>query len=250
MTSSATLTKAGPLAEAPSPALAPSSAGRPATETSRRRIPVWLLAAAGALAAGAYAALVEKMHWGPPLVMLCLGGMTLALAGAALWRVIDPLARAAWTATPSGRGTRRPRELEREKQLVLKAIKEIELDYQMRKVAERDYREMIERYRTRAMRLIGEIEAGDDYRVLIERELAMRIKLAPEAAAPAARVTAAPAATETAPAPSAPAPASASATAPVHPAAPSERPACAGCGTLNDPDAQFCKKCGARLSSL
>ena len=40
------------------------------------------------------------------------------------------------------------RELEREKQLVLKAIKEIELDYQMRKIAERDYREMVERYRT------------------------------------------------------------------------------------------------------
>jgi zinc-ribbon domain len=234
MTSSATLTKAGPLAEASSPAVAHTPSGRPVAEASRRRIPLWLLAAAGALAAGTYATLVEKMRLGPPLVMLCLGGMTLALAGAALWRVIDPLARAAWTAAPSGRGARRPRELEREKQLVLKAIKEIELDYQMRKIAERDYREMIERYRTRAMRLIGEIEAGDDYRVLIERELAMRIKLAPEAAASAASPSASPAAVP----------------APVPPAAPSERPTCASCGTPNDPDAQFCKKCGARLSSL
>jgi hypothetical protein len=228
------LTKAGPLAEAPSPAVAHSPSGRPVAEATGRRIPLWLLAAAGALAAGAYAALVEKMRLGPPLVMLCLGGMTLALAGAALWRVIDPLARAAWTAAPSGRGARRPRELEREKQLVLKAIKEIELDYQMRKIAERDYREMIERYRTRAMRLIGEIEAGDDYRVLIERELAMRIKLAPEATASAASPSASPAAIA----------------APVPPAAASERPTCASCGTPNDPDAQFCKKCGARLSSL
>jgi hypothetical protein len=252
------LTKAGPLAEAPSPAVAQRAPGRPVAEPSRRRIPLWLLAIAGALAAWAYAALVERMRFGPPLVMLSLGGMTLALAGAALWRVIDPLARAAWTAAPAGRGTRRPRELEREKQLVLKAIKEIELDFQMRKIAERDYREMIERYRTRAMRLIGEIEAGDDYRVLIERELAMRIKLTPEAAAkvtptPAAKVTGAPAATgtETAPVSSALAPASATATAPVlHPAAPSGRPTCAACGTLNDPDAQFCKKCGARLSSV
>ena len=52
---------------------------------------------------------------------------------------------------------------------MLKAIKEIELDYQMRKIAERDYREMVERYRARAMRLISELEAGDDYRALIER---------------------------------------------------------------------------------
>jgi hypothetical protein len=242
------LTKTGPLAEAPSPAVALSPSGRPVAESRGRRIPLWLLAAAGALAAGAYAALVEKMRWGPPLVMLCLGGMTLALAGAALWRVIDPLARAAWTAAPSGRGARRPRELEREKQLVLKVIKEIELDFQMRKVAERDYREMIERYRTRAMRLIGEIEAGDDYRVLIERELAMRIKLAPEIAASTAQAAPAPAATE--PAPDSPSPSPAAVPAPVHPAAPSERPTCASCGTPNDPDAQFCKKCGARLSSL
>ena len=67
---------------------------------------------------------------------------------------------------------------------MLKAIKEIELDYQMRKIAERDYREMVERYRTRAMRLMSEIEAGDDFRALIEKELAMRLKL--EAGKPAA----------------------------------------------------------------
>ena len=62
--------------------------------------------------------------------------------------MIDPLSRAeAPAAAAAPREPRRVRELEREKQLVLKAIKEIELDYQMRKIAERDYREMIERYR-------------------------------------------------------------------------------------------------------
>jgi hypothetical protein len=195
----------------------------------RRRVPIWAQGAAGALAAMAYATLLEKMRFGPPLVMLGLGGMTLALAGAALWRIIDPLTRVATTAAPPGRGARRPRELEREKQLVLKAIKEIELDYQMRKIAARDYREMIERYRTRAMRLIGEIEAGDDYRALIERELAMRLKLAPEKPAPAAAADSPPT------------------DAPMNAPA-GRRPSCASCGTLNDEDAQFCKKCGARIS--
>ena len=175
-----------------------------AASRERRRVPIWILGLGGAAVAAGYAFLVEKMHFGPPLVMFTLGGMTLALTGAALMRVIDPLAGNSLAAVSTVRGGRRPRELEREKQLVLKAIKEIELDYQMRKIAERDYREMVERYRTRAMRLMSEIEAGDDFRVLIERELTMRLKLdaakpaaaplraaaEPEAAAPAAATVA------------------------------------------------------------
>ena len=169
------------------------------------------------------------MHFGPPLVMVALGGMTLAFTGAALWRVIDPLTRDADAPSSTPRHSRRVRELEREKQLVLKAIKEIELDYQMRKVAERDYRDMVERYRSRALRLISELEAGDDYRTLIERELAIRLKLplaqvASPPATAANRSDAGPAASPT-----------------------SDPPRCASCSTTNDADAQFCKKCGAKL---
>jgi hypothetical protein len=201
-----------------------------AAPVERRRVPIWILGLGGAAVAAGYAFLVEKMHFGPPLVMFTLGGMTLALTGAALMRVIDPLAGNSLAAVAAARGGRRPRELEREKQLVLKAIKEIELDYQMRKIAERDYREMVERYRTRAMRLMSEIEAGDDFRVLIERELTMRLKLDAARPAPASKTVA----SETA------APGTAPATAP-------SSHACAACATANDDDAQFCKKCGAKL---
>ena len=77
------------------------------------------------------------MTFGPPLVMVGLGGMTLVLSGMALWRVIDPLTRADGDAGAAARaGRSAARELEREKQAVLKAIKEIELDYQMRKIAD------------------------------------------------------------------------------------------------------------------
>lgn len=184
----------------------------------RKRLPLPLVALGGALLAAGYALFVEKMRFGPPLVMFALGGMTLALTAAAFIRMIDPLAGNVGTgASAPVRGRRRTRELEREKQLVLKAIKEIELDYQMRKIAERDYREMVERYRTRALRLMTEIDAGDDYRTLIEKELAMRLKL--EAGKPA------------------PAP------------APAPR-ACPACSTINDDDAQFCKKCGVKLSAV
>ena len=69
------------------------------------------------------------------------------------------------------------RELEREKQLLLKAINQIEFDYQMLKISEREYREMVERYRNRAMRLITELDAGGDYRGLIEKECKLRLEL-------------------------------------------------------------------------
>ena len=204
MTSSAILTETTP-GTAPAP-------------RRRRRLPLVVWGAVGAVVVLAYGLLVEHMRFAPPLVLLALGGMTLAFTAAALWRMIDPLARpesASAATTAQGRGVLR--ELEREKQLVLKAIKEIEFDYQMRKIAERDYREMVERYRTRAMRLMSELDAGDDYRTLIERELAMRLKLEVGKPAPGA--------------------------------APTPR-ACPACSTVNDEDAQFCKKCGVKLSAV
>ena len=186
-------------------------------------MPLLLWGAAGAAIVLVYGLVVEHMRFGPPLVMLALGGMTLAFTAAALWRMIDPLARAESASAATvvqGRGVMR--ELEREKQLVLKAIKEIEFDYQMRKIAERDYREMVERYRNRAMRLISEIDAGGDFRGLIEKELKLRLDLPVADAAPAT-----PAATST--------------------TAPAARPLCPACKTENDPDAKFCKSCGGKL---
>jgi len=181
------------------------------------------------------------MRLGPPLVMLALGGMTLAFTAGALWRMIDPLSRETPPGGATGGSQSRGfvRELEREKQLVLKAIKEIELDYQMRKISERDYREMVERYRNRAMRLISELDAGGDYRGLIEKELKLRLELpvADTAGAQTANagVKTANAGVNAAP----PAPATA--------APASTRPQCAACQTENDPDAKFCKSCGGKL---
>ena len=98
---------------------------------------------------------------------------------------------------------------------------------------------MVERYRTRAMRLISEIEAGDNFRELIERELKDRLAVDRQRAgaedAPAlARKTRRPSRLIR----SAAAPANVV-------AAPN---ACSGCGTTNDDDAQFCKKCGLKLA--
>src|SRR5450432_4943092 len=100
----------------------------------------------------------------------------------------------------------------------------------MRKIAEPDYKDMVERYRARALRLIGELEAGDNFRPLIERELRDRLALAETAAsATAAQAGQADLAGQAGQADLA--------------------GLCKSCGTQNDDDAQFCKKCGGKLGS-
>ena len=186
---------------------------------SRRNFLSPLLALAGAAAGIAYGALGARLSFGPPLVVLGLGGMTLTLAALALYRVIDPLLRTGPDQVEAPQAPARLRELERDKQAVLKAIREIELDYQMRKIAEADYKEMLQRYRVRAMRIIRELDAGDNYRTLIEEELKTRLAAMGSAKpAPASTVTA-------------------------------DQAACPSCGTTNDGDALFCKKCGTKLGA-
>ena len=197
----------------------------------RPRVPALGLGLGGAAIAAVYGITVMHMRVSPPLVVLALGGLTLVLSGIALWRMLDPLSRAelAQLAAPRARG--RLRSSSAKKQLVLKAIKEVELDFQMRKIAEADYKEMIERYRARALRLISEIEAGDNFRPLIERELRDRLDVA-EAASPEPPVAVS--------APSESVSASGA-------AAPGAGATCPACGAKNDEDARFCKKCGGQL---
>jgi hypothetical protein len=206
-------------------------------------VPAPVLALAGALAAAAYGRFGLGMSLSPPFVMTALGGMTLVLTALALWRVLDPLTNADAVGPVDKRAPLRLRELEREKQAVLKAIKEIELDYQMRKISEPDYREMVERYRARALRVMGDLAAGDDYRALIEHELKGRLAvIRATAAATAAALDdgASP------PLPAAAMPVSAAVEdAPVHAMV---ARACGTCATPNDADARFCKRCGAALA--
>lgn len=134
------------------------------------------MAVIGAAIGVLFGTLVGRLSFGSPLVMLAIGGATLAMAGIATWRVFHPLVDLGVVErinAPTEPG--RIRDLQREKVSVLKAIKEVEMDYQMRKISDADYEEMTRRYRTRALRIIGELEAGDDLRTLIEQELKARL---------------------------------------------------------------------------
>jgi len=117
-------------------------------------------------------------------------------------------------------------DLEREKALTLRSIKELEFDRAMGKVSAQDFDEMAGRLRARAIGIMRQLEGGTTgYRSLIEKELQHRLDSTKGAARAnvAAAAAAAPVVTK-----------------PVTPAA------CA-CGTQNDADAKFCKRCGASL---
>jgi hypothetical protein len=112
--------------------------------------------------------------------------------------------------------------LEREKLLALRAIKELEFDRSMGKVSPRDFDEMAGRLRARAMALMKQLDAEGGYRELIEQELSARLR---KPAAPLASRSSGRAAI----------------------GAPRAGATCA-CGTENDADAVFCKRCGSRVA--
>jgi len=186
-----------------------------------KRFASWAFALGLALVAVLYGRFVAELPFGAAMLLLALGGLTVAFCALALVRMVDPLIRGdkAIIKPEPVQQSVRLRELEHDKALVLKAIREIEHDFQMRKIGEADYRELSQRYRARALRLIQDIDAGDDFRTLIEDELKARLKLPPPAAGSGQT------------------------------AGPAGR-ACKGCGTTNDQDAEFCKKCGQALKPV
>jgi hypothetical protein len=114
-------------------------------------------------------------------------------------------------------------DLEREKALTLRSIKELEFDRAMGKVSPQDFDDMAGRLRARALGIMKQLDAGSTaYRALIEKELAARMGSKPGPATPAGQI----------------------ATTPDLKVGPTGS-AC--CGTRNDPDARFCKGCGAKL---
>jgi hypothetical protein len=162
---------------------------------------------------------VFLMH-GQPLELLLLAVVTVAAAGYAghsLYRTLSPLVSEGVGEDATMVAGRTRAALERDKMLTLRAIKELEFDRAMGKIAEGDFDIMRDRLRARALRLITQLDGAAAYREMIERDLAAR-RPADAPALSAVRATAAPV-----------------------------RPSCVECGTANEPDARFCKNCGQAL---
>jgi len=156
----------------------------------------------------------------PPvsLIVLSLTVIAASLVAFGAYRALLPLVSAESIEEQAQVVGRARAALEREKQLVLRSIKELEFDFAMGKVTKSDFEEMGGRLRSRAIRLMKQLDDGTGYRAAIEREVASRL---------ASRKTL---------------PTSGPALGPVDGTA----PACA-CGGANDPDARFCKHCGSKL---
>src|SRR5688572_28485003 len=174
------------------------------------------------------------------IILLSLIIFAAASVGLAALRTFLPLASSAVESASEIIGGRTRAALEREKTLVLRSIKELEFDRNMRKVSEKDFAEMSARLRARAARLMRQLDAGSVYREQIEREIAARLRESgsgSQTTSPESRV---PTPESRIPSPESRIPRSES---PIP--SPESRPtACPSCQMPNDPDARFCKNCG------
>jgi hypothetical protein len=237
MMSSATLTRRRAGSGSPGAGAAPEA-------PAEFRQPYSIFLAAGVLLA--VAAIVILRDQDPASVsLIALTLLAAGLTGVALFRVLAPLTSAETSGSPLIGGRRRA-ALERDKLLTLRSIKELEFDRAMGKVSEPDFVEMRDRLRARALRLMRQLEGASLYRQMIEQDLGrsqplerLGAALSPvEGQGAATNTPIAPTSTSAA-AFSSPEAAAGIETAPV---------ACLACGTANDPDARFCKRCGERLA--
>ena len=176
------------------------------------------------LIAATAAVIMSRQSTPEQLVLISLTIAAAGLAAAGFYRTMSPLVGAGSAVASEALSERGRAVLSREKTLVLRALKDLEFDRSMGKVSQADFEEMAARLRSRAMSLMKQLdEDASGYKTIIERELGARLagRTAAHAIEPPPEAEPAPAAVVAG--------------------------LCA-CGTSNDSDAIFCKRCGAKLT--
>ena len=200
---------------------------------------VFVLSVVAGVAVGVYGGI--SSHATPSSVFLGLSAFALVMVIGLLIRSARALVEEGGAADGVQATGRRKKELEREKQLLLKALKELEFDHEMGKISDADFRDIGGGYRARAMRVLRQLdEQGADYKALVEKELKARLGAAEAKPAEAGPPS---------PDPPAEAPKPAETPKPAQATKPAALTRCAGCGTSNDGDAVFCKKCGKKVAA-
>ena len=138
----------------------------------------WQFFTLGALVCATAAVFIVRGTSAENLIFVCLGIFAAALVGLGALSALRPLTTGE-TRQPEMIGSQTRAALEREKNLLLRAIKELEFDHAMGKIGEADFEDMSVRLRSRAVRLLQELDrTSTGYRDLIERELAKRLVMA------------------------------------------------------------------------
>ena len=185
---------------------------KPVTEDPGLR--PWHFFVLASLVAATVAVLMSPRSTPGHLILISLAIGAAGLAAAGFYRMLAPLVSDEALSTVASLSDRVRAALEREKQLTLRSIKELEFDRAMGKVSEKDFDEMAGRLRARALALMKELDHGPSaYRDEIERELHQRLSQKPSATSAPANLV------------------------------------CGACGAANDLDSAFCKKCGSKLAA-
>jgi hypothetical protein len=171
----------------------------------------WQLFTLAGLIGATVVVFMSRGHTASGIILLSLIVFAAAVVGIGAWRMLAPLVNPGDPTLTTVIGGRTRAGLEREKALALRSIKELEFDRAMGKVSEKDFAEMGNRLRVRAAGLMRQLDAGTSYREQIAQEIDKRVSRESTAGAV------------------------------LH--------ACQHCGTENDGDAQFCKRCGASLEA-
>ncbi len=184
------------------------------TSTDSEALQPWQLFTLAGLIGATIVVFVSKGQSPAGIVLLSLTIFGAAAVGLAAWRTCAPLSapHEPLSTTPVIGGRTRA-ALEREKALALRSLKELEFDKAMGKVSEKDFAEMSVRLRARAVRLMGQLDAGTGYREAIDQEIGRRVGPGVAAQAVAASTD------------------------------------CGRCGAGNEADARFCKRCGSSLDA-
>jgi hypothetical protein len=154
------------------------------TSTDRDQFQPWQFFTLAGLAGATAVVFVTREATAPAVVLLSLVVGAAACVGIAVWRMLGPLAGQHPSRGAQLLGGRTRVALEREKTLVLRAIKDLEFDRAMGKVSESDFTEISTRLRARASGLLRQLDRGAGYRHEIEREFAARVKAPPIAVRP------------------------------------------------------------------
>jgi hypothetical protein len=209
-----------------------------ATEAGLQPWQFFVLAALGCATAVTF---ISRGQGPTAIILLSLLMAAAALVGYAALRAVRPLVSPEQDRTVMV-GQRTRVALEREKMMALRSIKELEFDRAMGRLSDDDWREMSGRLRTRAARLMRQLDAGSGYREQIERDLTKRLGAADDVAVarlkPSRSDDGRPRSEESL---------GEDAGEDTRSAKASVERICASCETANDSDARFCKGCGAKL---